>query len=175
MSRVRHVTPGPTAARIEKIRTLITALQIKSLTRGEMSGVLQMGPSGVRKYLVDLAGKYEWAPDADEDVCRLTICEAEARAFLASMAASEDCLEHRHPGSGAPLPHHAGRRALHDQAIARHPCARAGARRVLWSHADGDAGMKRYSSKRCVVCKSPEDQPHAPGCWVAQYTIRRVA
>jgi hypothetical protein len=88
MSRVRHVTPGPTAARIEKIRTLITALQIKSLTRGEMSGVLQMGPSGVRKYLVDLAGKYEWAPDADEDVCRLTICEAEARAFLASMAAS---------------------------------------------------------------------------------------
>jgi hypothetical protein len=88
MTRVRHVTPGPTAARIERMRTLITALQIKSLTRDEMAGVLQMGPSGVRKYLVDLAGKYEWAPGEGEDVCRLTINDAEARTILATMAAS---------------------------------------------------------------------------------------
>jgi hypothetical protein len=70
------------------MRTLITSLQIKPLTRGEMAGVLQMGPSGVRKYLVDLAGKYEWAAGEGDDVCRLTISEAEVRIFLSSLAAS---------------------------------------------------------------------------------------
>jgi hypothetical protein len=58
---------------MERLRVLVTALQIKSLTRDEMAGVLQMGPSGVRKYLVDLAG--------------LTIGEPETRTFLASLAA----------------------------------------------------------------------------------------
>ena len=88
MTRAHHVTHSSTAVRIDRLRTLITALQIKSLTRGEMAGVLQMGPSGVRKYLGDLAGKYEWAPGDGKEVCRLTINEAEARVFLASLAAT---------------------------------------------------------------------------------------
>jgi hypothetical protein len=86
MTRAHHVTHSYTTGRIERMRSLITALQIKSLTRGEIGAVLQMGPSGVRKYLVDLRGMFEVEAVGDEDVVRLAINEEEARAFLAGMA-----------------------------------------------------------------------------------------
>jgi hypothetical protein len=73
---------------MERLRVLVMALQIKPLTRDEMAGVLQMGPSGVRKYLVDLAGKYEWVAGEEQDVCRLTIGEDETAALLANLAAA---------------------------------------------------------------------------------------
>jgi len=87
MTRAHHVTHSYTAARIERMRSLITALQVKPLTRDEIGAMLEMGPSGVRKYLVDLRGKYEVESIAGEEVVRLTIGAAEVLAFLADLSA----------------------------------------------------------------------------------------
>jgi hypothetical protein len=88
MTRAHHVTHSYTAARIERMRSLITALQVKPLTRDEIGAVLEVGPSGVRKYLVDLRGKYEIDTIAGEGVIRLTIGAAEVLAFLGELSAA---------------------------------------------------------------------------------------
>ncbi|MBD8531534.1 MULTISPECIES: hypothetical protein [unclassified Massilia] len=93
MTRARNITPRQTAARAERLRTLVTALLAGDLERSEIGEVLQLGPSGVRKYLAELGAKIEIARrvDATEKfegfpVYRLAITVDEARAYLASLA-----------------------------------------------------------------------------------------
>jgi hypothetical protein len=88
MTRAHHVTHSYTAARIERMRSLITALQVKPMTRDEIGAVLEVGPSGARKYLVDLRGKYAVDMIAGEAVIRLTISAAEVLAFLSELSAA---------------------------------------------------------------------------------------
>lgn len=87
MSRARHVTHARTAERIKRIRNLISALQTKPLTRDEIGAVICLGQSGVSKYLAELRGKYELGLSAGAQVCRLTISEEEARAYIAGLVA----------------------------------------------------------------------------------------
>lgn len=86
MTRARHITPCNTAGRIENIRTLIATLQMRALTRSEIGDLLKVGPSGVRKYLADLAGKVAFDYDAGRQYCRLVIGAEEATAYLAQLA-----------------------------------------------------------------------------------------
>jgi hypothetical protein len=85
MSRGRHVTPSRTVERIERVRTLITALQAGELTRDEVGGLLAIGPSGVRKYMVDLNGIVESVYVAGYLMCRLTSDAAKVDAYLARL------------------------------------------------------------------------------------------
>lgn len=84
MTHFRHVTHAFTAARIERIAKLIAALQDRPRTRDEIGALLKMGPSGVRKYLVDLRGTVEFAGGA-EPVFRLTLSAKRASAYLESL------------------------------------------------------------------------------------------
>ncbi|QJD98623.1 ArsR family transcriptional regulator [Massilia forsythiae] len=56
MTRAAHVTHGNTAARLEKIRKLVTALQAGEMMREDIASLLKVGPSGVRGYINDLRG-----------------------------------------------------------------------------------------------------------------------
>jgi hypothetical protein len=85
MSRAHHVTHSYTAARAENIRKLITALMAGQMARDEIGAMLQVGPSGVRKYLADLKGKVDKLYIEGEQVCRLAIGPDEARAYLGSL------------------------------------------------------------------------------------------
>jgi hypothetical protein len=94
MTRAHHVTHGRTAERLDNIRKLITALQVRQLMREEIAELLQMGPSGVRKYLADLRGVIEVARYVDgtatqlgQPVYCLAITGGSARDYLASLSA----------------------------------------------------------------------------------------
>lgn len=87
MSRSRHVTPSRTAERIERVRKLIEALKVSELSRDEIGGLLSIGPSGVRKYMVDLAGIVESSGEAGHLVCRLTRDADKVANYLASLDA----------------------------------------------------------------------------------------
>ena len=87
MTRARHVTPCHTAGRIERTRTLISALQLRGrMTRDEIGDVIQLGPSGVRKYLADLGDKVALEYDAGQQYCRLTLGAQEAAAYVTQLA-----------------------------------------------------------------------------------------
>ena len=88
MTRAHHVTHSYTAARIERMRSLISALQVKPLTRDQIGALLEVGPSGVRKYLVDLRGKFVQSMEAGEEVIRLVLSQAETTVFLADLSAA---------------------------------------------------------------------------------------
>jgi predicted transcriptional regulator len=85
MTRARHVTPGRTAERMEKIRKLVTALQEGQLPHDQVGPMLELGPSGVRKYLMDLRGKVQLTVDRGERVLRLAMTSDAARAYLDSL------------------------------------------------------------------------------------------
>jgi hypothetical protein len=85
MSRGRFVTPSRTAERVERVRKLITALQVSELSRDEIGGLLTLGPSGVRKYMVDLNGIVESFGEAGQLMCRLTRDTAKVDAYLAKL------------------------------------------------------------------------------------------
>jgi len=86
MTRARHVTPCHTAGRIEKICSLVVAFQARGeMTRAEIGDVLKMGPSGVRKYLVDLGEKVTFGSIGGTQFCRLTLSAEEATAFVAKL------------------------------------------------------------------------------------------
>jgi hypothetical protein len=94
MTRARHVTPRQTAARVENLRNLVNALLAGDMLRDEIGELLQVGPSGVRKYLADLGEKVTVARYVDGTptfigfpVYRLAISAENAQAWLASMAA----------------------------------------------------------------------------------------
>lgn len=87
MTRAHHVTHSYTAERIEKIRKLLAALQARPLARDEISAVLEVGPSGVRKYLDDLRGMFTVDAVMGEDFVRLTTGDEKTRAFIAALEA----------------------------------------------------------------------------------------
>jgi hypothetical protein len=96
MKNTCHVTHGKTMERIERIRSLITAMQACELMREEIAGTLQLGPSGVRKYIADLRadGVIELARYADgtatflgHPVYRLAMDSDGAAKYLAALAA----------------------------------------------------------------------------------------
>jgi len=85
MNRSRYVTPSRTVERIERVRTLIAALKVGELSRDEIGGLLAIGPSGVRKYMVDLGGIVESVWVAGHLVCRLTSDTAKVASYLATL------------------------------------------------------------------------------------------
>jgi hypothetical protein len=94
MSRARHVTPGRTAERLENIRKLVTALLTRQLMREDIADLLQVGPSGVRKYVADLGDRIAVARYVDSTatfigfpVYCLAITGGEARAYLLGLSA----------------------------------------------------------------------------------------
>ena len=87
MSRSRYVTPSRTAERIERVRKLILALQVSELSRDEIGGLLSIGSSGVRKYMVDLGGIVESVHVDGQLICRLTSDAAKVANFLAILDA----------------------------------------------------------------------------------------
>lgn len=87
MTRARYVTPSATAERLEKVRTLITVLQQQDMSRDEIGSLLNLGPSGVRKYLADLGAKVKIVGAVGAQMCRLAIGTDEARAYLDALAA----------------------------------------------------------------------------------------
>jgi len=86
MTRARYVTPGQTAERIEKTRRLVAALLVGPLSRAEIGNLLEMGPSGVRKYLADLGERVTSARGAEGLMCYLAITPERAQAYLAQLA-----------------------------------------------------------------------------------------
>jgi predicted transcriptional regulator len=86
MTRASYVTPGQTAARIDNLQRLVAELMIRPLRRDEIANLLQMGPSGVRKYLVDLGGRVTTARSDDGLMCFLAITTEQAQAYLAQLA-----------------------------------------------------------------------------------------
>jgi predicted transcriptional regulator len=97
MTRAHHVTHGRTAERIERIRRLITELQDRDMRREDIADLLEMGPSGVRKYIADLreSGVMEIARYADGTATflgyaeyRLALGADETREYLANLAAA---------------------------------------------------------------------------------------
>lgn len=95
MIRARHVTHGQTAARVERLRRLIVTLQVRQLMRDEIGQILQVGPSGVRKYVKDLGDKIAIARYVDgtatyrgDPVYCLTMTQGQTQAYLASLAAA---------------------------------------------------------------------------------------
>ena len=95
MTRARHIIPRQTAQRVERLRNLINALIAGDLVRDEIGDILQVGPSGVRKYLADLGDKVEISGYIDGTATfigfplyRLAISADEARAYLATLEAS---------------------------------------------------------------------------------------
>jgi predicted ArsR family transcriptional regulator len=96
MKNTCHVTHGKTMERIERIRSLITAMRACELMREEIAGTLQLGPSGVRKYIADLRadGVIELARYADgtatflgHPVYRLALDADGTAKYLAALAA----------------------------------------------------------------------------------------
>jgi hypothetical protein len=87
MSRGRHVTPSRTVERIERVRKLIAALQVSDMSRDEVGGLLAIGPSGVRKYMVDLGGIVESVWIAGHLMCRLTRDAGKVASYLATLDA----------------------------------------------------------------------------------------
>ena len=95
MTRARNITPRQTTARAERLRTLITSLLDGNLDRDAIGNVLQVGPSGVRKYLIELGSMLQIVGRIDGTattlgipVYGLAITAEAAREYLASLAAN---------------------------------------------------------------------------------------
>jgi hypothetical protein len=85
MSRSRYVTPSRTGERIERVRTLITALQAGPMARDEIGGMLAIGPSGVRKYMTDLNGIVESFGEFGHLMCRLVSDKEKVARYLETL------------------------------------------------------------------------------------------
>jgi len=57
MTRASYVTPGQTAARLERMRTLVSVLMVRALRRDDIADMLKLSPSGVRKYVAELGAR----------------------------------------------------------------------------------------------------------------------
>jgi hypothetical protein len=64
----------------------VAELMIRPLRRDEIGNLLQMGPSGVRKYLVDLGSRITTARIDSESMCFLAITTEQAQTYLAQLA-----------------------------------------------------------------------------------------
>jgi len=88
MTRASYVTPGQTAARLDNLRRLVGELLVRSMRRDEIGDLLQMGPSGVRKYIVDLGNRVSVVKTGDGPVYFLAMTPEQAQAFLLQLAAT---------------------------------------------------------------------------------------
>lgn len=87
MTRASYVTPGQTAARIENLRRLVAELLVRSMRRDEVGDFLQMGPSGVRKYIKELGERVSIVRTPDGPVYFIAMTAAQAQAYLEQLAA----------------------------------------------------------------------------------------
>lgn len=88
MTRASYVTPGQTAARIDNMRRLVSALLVGPMSRTAIGNLLEMGPSGVRKYLADLGERVTSVRGDEGLLCYLAITPEQAQAYLAQLAAA---------------------------------------------------------------------------------------
>jgi len=88
MTRASYVLPGQTAARIANIRRLVAALAVNSMTRAEIGNLLQMGPSGVRKYIADLGARVSIVRAEGGPVYFLAMTPEQMQSYLAQLAAA---------------------------------------------------------------------------------------
>jgi len=93
MTRARNVTHRKTAARVEKLRILVNALLAGGIERDAIGELLQVGPSGVRKYLAELGTRVGRRVDATDTlnivtVYCLTITASEAQDYLDGLASN---------------------------------------------------------------------------------------
>jgi len=88
MTRASYVTPGQTAARIDNLRRLIAELAVRSMRRDEVGDFLQMGPSGVRKYIADLGSRVSIVRTAEGPAYFLALTPLQVRAYLQQLAAA---------------------------------------------------------------------------------------
>lgn len=95
MTRASHVTPGQTVARMENLRRLAAELAVRSMRRDEIGDFLQMGPSGVRKYLADLADRVSTVQTADGQVFFLAMTPEHLQSYLNQLAAAPVVRERR--------------------------------------------------------------------------------
>jgi hypothetical protein len=86
MTRAHHVTNSYTAERQEKIRKLVVALQLRSMSRDEIGALLELGPSGVRKYLADLGALIAQSAEGGGIRIRLSASQVEVLAYLSALA-----------------------------------------------------------------------------------------
>lgn len=96
MTNATHVTHSNTAARLSKIRKLVTALQAGELMREDIANLLEVGPSGVRGYINDLKaagvmGIARYVDGTEFSLGRAVYCiwmdAEEVAAYLADLAA----------------------------------------------------------------------------------------
>lgn len=88
MTRASYVLPGQTAARLDNLRRLVTELSVRSMRRDEIANLLQMGPSGVRKYIADLGDRVSIVQTAEGPVYFLALTSAQMQAYLAQLDAT---------------------------------------------------------------------------------------
>ncbi|WP_314439426.1 mechanosensitive ion channel family protein [Massilia timonae] len=88
MTRASYVTPGQTAARIENLRRLVAELLVRSMRRDEVGDLLEMGPSGVRKYIKELGDRVTTVRTPDGPVYFIAMTLEHAQAYLAQLAAA---------------------------------------------------------------------------------------
>lgn len=113
MTRARYVTPGQTAARVDKLRRLVGALMVGPLSRDAIGSLLAVGPSGVRKYLADLGERVTTARGAEGLTCHLDITHDQARAYLAQLAAAPASRPRGVPKRGKDVPELGAGRHIH--------------------------------------------------------------
>jgi len=89
MTRASYVTPGQTTARLERMRILVSTLMVRALRRDEIADMLELSPSGVRKYVAELGARIMIARFEDETplsrgtpVYCLAISIEQAQAYL---------------------------------------------------------------------------------------------
>lgn len=87
MTRASYVTPGQTAARIENLRRLVVELLVRSMRREEVGDFLEMGPSGVRKYIKELGDRVSIVRTPDGPVYFIAMTLEQAQSYLKQLAA----------------------------------------------------------------------------------------
>lgn len=99
MTRASYVTPGQTAARMDNLRRLVVELSVRSMRRDEIGNLLQMGPSGVRKYIADLGDRVSIVRTGDGVVYFLSMTPEQVQSYLSQIAAAPVVRPKRTPRS----------------------------------------------------------------------------
>jgi len=103
MTRASYVTPGQTAARLDNLRRLVAELMVRSMRRDEVGDFLQMGPSGVRKYIIDLGNRVSIVRTADGPVYFIAMTPEQTQAYLQQLAKTPVSRPVGRPKKGATL------------------------------------------------------------------------